>query len=157
MINTRLYFDESLGRQADETLETIYHQVYFQNSSVEDKKAFGPLLDEYIKRMLPQPIPFGSAAFEYTAAIGWLQNFKGELVGPWNISAGEFHSHKELRKDGCLFGARIEQGRDWSPAVYARTEHDVILLAGIQVLRELSYLAIGEMDYLTGFASTCKH
>jgi len=151
MTDSRIYYDKSLGRNADETLETVYFQVYHQTSSETDKQAFGSLLDQYAERMLTNHIPFGNSAFEYTLALQWARQF-GVLYGPWDIGRPEFIAHTELRKDGCLFGAKIERNIPWACCVYAKTRHDAVILAGVQVLRELSYQVLNP-----SFAGTCTN
>lgn len=150
MDTDRIKYHESIGMLADDYLETVYFQVYYQTSSDEDKRAFGAILDQYTKGMLQEPIPFGNAAFSLLAARDWIKNFNGNLM-VWNVSGPERSRHPELTEHKCRFGAKVERGIKWAPCVYARTEHDVTILAGVQVLREIAY------ETLNPLAGTCKH
>jgi hypothetical protein len=123
-MSSRIYFDESLNRNADEFLETTFFQLFHDSASEEDKAAFPTLLDPYTK------ICSGDAAISFTGAFDSI-----EKASRWSSQFGEL---RVWRGHDNKWWAKIGPDRRDESAVSHDKQLNVILLAGIQLLREYS-------------------
>jgi hypothetical protein len=123
-VSSRIYFDESLNRNADEFLEVAFSQIFHDNLSIEDRAALPTLLDPYAAQM------FGDAAISFTDAFDTV-----ETARKW---AGQFGELRVWPHDNSWFAKIGPDSPNQLPASHANQLH-AILLAGVQVLREYSY------------------
>jgi hypothetical protein len=135
----RIYTDESLGKHADEHLEIVFKEVY--DWKISDHIAIGVLLDPYVKTIFGEAyVPFGDALENLQRAITWAMQF-GEL----RIIPITAEDRRVLFKDPDLagkvidYGAKIGNDKQDQFRAYGATLNQVIVLAGVQVLREYSY------------------
>jgi hypothetical protein len=136
----RAYFDQSLGVNADEHLEIIFKQVFEENTAGDEGKAIAVLINPYCQTL------FGDAALSFDGALESI-----ERAMRWSCQFGDIRfftvspsaraAQPELEFKDKAFGATIDHPIGGS-AVLGKTVHQTILLAGIQVLREIAYATL---------------
>jgi hypothetical protein len=122
-VSSRIYFDKSLNRNADEFLEVAFSQIFHDNLSVEDRAALPALLDPYTTQL------FGDAAISFTEAYNSI-----ETATKWASQFGELR----VWCDDNIWFAKIGPENPQQLSVSHAKQLDAILLAGVQVLREYS-------------------
>ena len=116
---SRLYFDESLKRNADEYLEVAFSQIFHDK---EDRAALPTLLDLYAAQ------PFGDAAISFTDALNTV-----ETARKW---VGQFGELQVWLHDNSWFAKVGPDSPSQLPVSHPKQLH-AILLAGIQVCENI--------------------
>ena len=135
-MNDRLMHDTSTGKNVDEHLEIVFSEVYHENIS--DPAAITTLINPYTSAIYGDAaVPFEPALTSIEHAIKWATQF-GELriIPVTGVMA------REILKDDtreCNWIAKIGDDRPDQSRVYGRTLIQVIVLAGVQVLRETAH------------------
>lgn len=122
-VSSRIYFDESLNRNADEFLEVAFSQIFHENLSVEDSAALPTLLDPYTTQL------FGDAAISFAGADNSI-----ESASKWASQFGELRVWPD---DNGWFAKIGPDNPGQLPVSHVKELH-AVLLAGVQVLREYS-------------------
>jgi hypothetical protein len=120
---SRIYFDKSLNLNADEFLEVAFSQLFHDNLSIEDSAALPALLDPYTTQL------FGDEAISFTDASNSI-----ETASKWTRQFGDLR----VWRDDSTWFAKIGPDNPQELAVSHAKQLNVILLAGVQVLREYS-------------------
>lgn len=133
---SRVEYSEEFNRNVDSVLEVIYQQIYFQTLDDDDKVHLGELLDPYTQSMLGEhAVPFADAIHSIDHARLWTGQFGTLAI--WPVEGdGNVRFYPSILEDGCTYGAKVGEECEGQSRVYGRTEHDTILLAGVQVLRD---------------------
>jgi hypothetical protein len=136
-MSDRVYMDESLNKNADEHLEVVFKEVYDWNLS--DHSAIGLLLDPYTSAIFgAAAVPFNGALEDLAHAVKWATQF-GELrIIP--ITTDDRKSITAQVGDKVVnYGAKIGDDREDQFRAYGDSVLQVVILAGVQVLREYAY------------------
>lgn len=121
MTNTysRVYFDKSLGRLADEHIEVPYSHLSDERMHKDDRAAIPGLIDPYGRLLVGDHYVSIEQAFcSHLQAKSWARQFGFLIV---SRARGQFRA----RINGHCY-------------VYGRTMQQATILAGLQVLREAS-------------------
>jgi hypothetical protein len=135
----RAYFDESLGKYADEHLEVVFKQIYEWQVEGEQGNAIAILLDPYTNASFGDAaVAFDGALQDIDHAVRWSSQFGDVRVSAIDAqSANADQLGSELGSD--MFGSKIENDQFKHLMVFGKTVHQAILLAGVQVLREFAH------------------
>ncbi len=146
-MSDRLRFDKDAGRNIDEHLEAAYKNILEWNVEDEEGAAVAALLDPYSKATFGiQAIPFKGALEDIEHAAKWVIQF-GELrVFSVNdeIKSALSKSKPGIDLSNANLAAQVTRPNLKSAFVYGRTLHQVILLAGVQVLREYADVILNQ-------------
>jgi len=145
----RLYFDKGTGKNVDEHLEAAYKNILEWNVEDEEGAAVAALLDPYSKAVFgAQAIPFKGALEDIEHAAKWVIQF-GEL----RVFSVNDEIKRALRKSepgidlsNANLAAQVTRPDLKNAFVYGRTLHQVILLAGVQVLREQADVILNQAE-----------
>jgi hypothetical protein len=133
----RIYRDENLGKNVDEHLEVVFKEVY--DWEISDNDAIATLLDPYTQRIFGADyVPFATALDDLSHTIRWAMQF-GELR-LFPITAEDTSVIRAEFGDKIInYGAKIGDDKQGELRAYGATLIQVIVLAGVQVLREYAY------------------
>jgi len=140
-MTSRIIVDEDSGQNIDEYLEICFSQVFSHETEGEEGDAIEEMLAEYANRIFGEnAVPTKGIITDLLQAILWVTQF-GELrihaLSPKYIRE-LLASDDDYPKD-IKYGAKIGPAAMQQKSVCGSTIHQVVLLAGIQVLRETSY------------------
>lgn len=138
--DTRIMKDEVTGKYIDEYLEVSFKQIFEWNVTGEQGAAIEQILEQYTARMFDKnAVSCSGITTDPDAAARWASQF-GEL----RISrvAGKLlrtlRDENEAFNTDTLYAAKVGPDTDGQEIVFGRTEHQVALLAGVQILRVMA-------------------
>lgn len=145
-MNTRLMLNQD-GRMVDEYLEVCFKQIFDWHVRGKQGKAVEILLDEYTVAVWGKSaVSCKGSISDINVAILWATQF-GELrLFKLDAKTAEALNKKEGYNSELNFSGKIGPDNPRQSRVAARTAHQVILLAGIQVLRETADSLLNKAD-----------
>lgn len=136
---SRIYLDESTGRNKDEHLEVVFSEIFREHIS--DKEAIGALLDPYAIGVLgDKAIRFGNALDDVEQAIRWASQFDLLLIDPASACEGPLNPPGY---EGREVNWVVTIG-DCDDLVTARLLSHAIVLAGVHWLRMIADNVLNE-------------